>query len=60
MTNTDRPHDEAEHVDGDNVDGEAGRGRLIAEAAIGFVIAGLLAWVAAAAVTDIPFVYQGL
>lgn len=30
------------------------------EAAIGLVIALLLLWVALAAVTDVPFVYQGL
>ena len=30
------------------------------EAAIGLVIALLLLWVAVAAVTDVPFVYQGL
>ncbi len=30
------------------------------EAAIGFVIAVLLLWVAVAAVSDVPFVYQGL
>jgi len=60
MTDTDRRHDEAEHADDENVDGGSGRERLVVEAAIGFLIAGLLAWVAAAAVTDIPFVYQGL
>lgn len=32
----------------------------LAEAVIGLVIAGLLLWVAVAAVTDVPFVYQGL
>lgn len=32
----------------------------IAEAVIGFVIAALLLWVAVAAVSDVPFVYQGL
>jgi len=31
-----------------------------AEAVIGLVIAILLVWVTAAAVSDIPFVYQGL
>ena len=30
------------------------------EAVIGLVIALLLLWVAIAAVTDVPFVYQGL
>ena len=30
------------------------------EAVIGFVIAVLLLWVAIAAVSDVPFVYQGL
>jgi hypothetical protein len=30
------------------------------EAAIGLAIALLLLWVAIAAVTDVPFVYQGL
>ena len=32
----------------------------IVEAALGLVIALLLLWVAIAAVTDVPFVYQGL
>lgn len=32
----------------------------LAEALIGLVIAVLLLWVAIAAVTDVPFVYQGL
>lgn len=31
-----------------------------AEAVIGLVIALLLLWVAVAAVSDVPFVYQGL
>lgn len=31
-----------------------------AEAVIGLAIAVLLVWVAAAAVSDVPFVYQGL
>jgi hypothetical protein len=30
------------------------------ESLIGFVIAVILTWVAIAAVTDVPFVYQGL
>lgn len=30
------------------------------ESVIGFVIAVLLVWTAVAAVTDVPFVYQGL
>lgn len=34
--------------------------RYLIEAAIGLVIALLLLWVAVAAVTDVPFVYQGL
>jgi hypothetical protein len=34
--------------------------QYIVEAAIGLVIAALLLWVAIAAVTDVPFVYQGL
>ena len=33
---------------------------VLIEAAIGLVIALLLLWVAVAAVTDVPFVYQGL
>ncbi len=32
----------------------------VVEALIGLVIAILLLWVALAAVTDVPFVYQGL
>lgn len=32
----------------------------IVETALGLVIALLLLWVAVAAVTDVPFVYQGL
>jgi hypothetical protein len=32
----------------------------LVEATIGLVIALLLLWVAVAAVTDVPFVYQGL
>jgi hypothetical protein len=32
----------------------------LAESLIGLVIALLLMWVAIAAVTDVPFVYQGL
>lgn len=32
----------------------------VIEAAIGLAIALLLLWVAVAAVTDVPFVYQGL
>jgi hypothetical protein len=32
----------------------------IVEAVLGLVIALLLLWVAIAAVTDVPFVYQGL
>jgi hypothetical protein len=32
----------------------------LAESVIGLVIALLLTWVAIAAVTDVPFVYQGL
>lgn len=32
----------------------------LAEAAVGLVIALLLLWVAIAAVSDVPFVYQGL
>ncbi len=32
----------------------------LVEAIIGLVIALLLLWVAIAAVTDVPFVYQGL
>jgi len=32
----------------------------LAESLIGLVIAALLVWVAIAAVTDVPFVYQGL
>jgi hypothetical protein len=32
----------------------------VAEAALGLLIALLLLWVAIAAVTDVPFVYQGL
>ena len=32
----------------------------LAEAAVGLVIALLLLWVAVAAVSDVPFVYQGL
>lgn len=35
-------------------------GTHLAEALIGLVIAVLLVWVAAAAVSDVPFVYQGL
>lgn len=33
---------------------------FVLEAGIGLVIALLLLWVAIAAVTDVPFVYQGL
>ena len=32
----------------------------LVESAIGLVVALLLTWVAIAAVTDVPFVYQGL
>ena len=32
----------------------------LAEAAVGLAISLLLLWVAIAAVTDVPFVYQGL
>jgi hypothetical protein len=32
----------------------------LSEAVIGLVVAVLLLWVAIAAVTDVPFVYQGL
>ena len=32
----------------------------LAEAAVGLVIAILLLWVSVAAVTEVPFVYQGL
>jgi len=32
----------------------------VAEAVVGLIIALLLTWVAIAAVTDVPFVYQGL
>ena len=32
----------------------------LAEAAVGLVVAILLLWVAVAAVTEVPFVYQGL
>lgn len=32
----------------------------VVEALIGLVIAALLLWVAIAAVSDVPFVYQGL
>jgi hypothetical protein len=32
----------------------------LAEAVVGLVIALLLLWVAIAAVSDVPFVYQGL
>ena len=32
----------------------------VVEAVLGLVIALLLLWVAIAAVTDVPFVYQGL
>ncbi len=32
----------------------------VSEAAIGLLIALLLLWVAIAAVSDVPFVYQGL
>jgi len=32
----------------------------LAESVIGLLIAALLVWVAIAAVTEIPFVYQGL
>jgi hypothetical protein len=32
----------------------------LAEALVGLVIAVLLLWVAIAAVTEVPFVYQGL
>lgn len=32
----------------------------LVEAVIGLVIAALLLWVAIAAVSDVPFVYQGL
>lgn len=34
--------------------------RSMVESLIGLVIALLLLWVAAAAVSDVPFVYQGL
>lgn len=34
--------------------------RHVAEAAVGLVIALLLLWVAIAAVSEVPFVYQGL
>lgn len=34
--------------------------RYLVEALIGLVIAILLLWVAIAAVSDVPFVYQGL
>jgi hypothetical protein len=32
----------------------------LVESAVGLVIALLMMWVAVAAVTDVPFVYQGL
>jgi hypothetical protein len=32
----------------------------VVEAAIGLIVALLLLWVAIAAVTDVPFVYQGI
>ena len=32
----------------------------LVESLIGLIVALLLAWVAIAAVTDVPFVYQGL
>ena len=34
--------------------------QYVSEAVVGFVIAVLLLWTAIAAVTDVPFVYQGL
>ena len=34
--------------------------QLVVESLVGLVIALLLLWVAIAAVTDVPFVYQGL
>jgi len=34
--------------------------RYVLESVIGLVIAVLLLWVAIAAVSDVPFVYQGL
>lgn len=50
---------------GRQADEPTGRARpavrtLIAEAIVGLVIALILLWVAVAAVTDVPFVYQGL
>ncbi|MEL6890570.1 MAG: hypothetical protein AAFP84_03160 [Actinomycetota bacterium] len=50
-----------DQLDSNHVDGEVPRWRRhLAESAIGLVIALLLLWVAVAAVTDVPFVYQGL